>query len=54
MANDRKAANLWTARVIPVLLLGIFGYATFVLTKEVCGKLSTRIAIRAFKDAADI
>jgi palmitoyltransferase len=31
-----RAANIWTARIIPVLLLAIIGYASYAVTKEEC------------------
>lgn len=37
MAYDPKAANKWTARIIPLILLGLIGYAAWVVTKLVCG-----------------
>jgi len=37
MACDQKAANLWVARFIPVVLVGIVGYATYVVVVLVCG-----------------
>lgn len=33
MACDQKAVNIWTARVIPVILLGIIGYASWAITE---------------------
>ena len=39
MALDHKAANRWVARFIPILLAGILGYVTWVITALVCGKL---------------
>ncbi|KAL9039413.1 MAG: hypothetical protein Q9180_002543 [Flavoplaca navasiana] len=33
---NQKAINLWTARVIPVVLAGIVGYATWVIVVLVC------------------
>ncbi|KAL8998109.1 MAG: hypothetical protein Q9169_002802 [Polycauliona sp. 2 TL-2023] len=35
---NQKAINLWTARVIPVLLAGIVGYATWVVVVLVCSQ----------------
>ncbi|KAL8667556.1 MAG: hypothetical protein Q9168_007230 [Polycauliona sp. 1 TL-2023] len=35
---NQKAINLWTARVIPVILAGIVGYATWVVVVLVCGQ----------------
>lgn len=33
-------ANIWTARIIPVLLAGVVGYATYVLVVPLCGMQS--------------
>ncbi|CAO1596751.1 Palmitoyltransferase pfa5 [Xanthoria calcicola] len=33
---NQKAINLWTARVIPVVLIGLAGYATWVVVVLVC------------------
>ena len=38
MAFDQKAANLWVARFIPLILIGIVGYVTWVVVALVCGK----------------
>jgi palmitoyltransferase len=35
---DPKAVNIWTARVIPLVLIGVVGYATYVLVARLCGK----------------
>jgi palmitoyltransferase len=35
---DPKVANLWAARIIPVLLVGIVGYVSWVIIELVCGK----------------
>lgn len=35
---DPKAVNIWTARVIPVILIGIVGYVTWVVIVLVCGQ----------------
>jgi palmitoyltransferase len=34
------AANIWTARTIPVLLAGVIGYATYVTVIPLCGKIA--------------
>ena len=34
--EPNRRANIWVARIIPVILLGIIGYATYVVTKLVC------------------
>jgi hypothetical protein len=34
---DPKAVNIWTARAIPFVLIGIVGYATYVLVVRLCG-----------------
>ncbi|KAA6414168.1 MAG: palmitoyltransferase pfa5 [Lasallia pustulata] len=36
MAYDQKAANVWTARVIPFVLIGIVAYSTWVIVAQVC------------------
>ena len=35
---DQKVVNLYTARVIPIILVGIVGYVTWVVIVLVCGK----------------
>jgi palmitoyltransferase len=35
---NRVAINLWTARIIPIILAGVVGYATYVLVALLCGK----------------
>lgn len=35
---DPKAANIWTARIIPLVLIGIAGYATWVFIVLLCGE----------------
>ena len=35
---DHRTANLWTARFIPLLLIGIVGYVTYVIVVLVCGE----------------
>lgn len=35
---NKVAINLWTARVIPMILAGTVGYATYVLVTLLCGK----------------
>lgn len=37
---DPKIANIWIARVIPVVLVGIVGYVTWVVIVLVCGQQS--------------
>lgn len=41
--KTRLAANLWTARIVPVVLAGAVGYATYVLVALLCGKSSTNM-----------
>jgi palmitoyltransferase len=36
---DQKAINRWTARVIPLIILGIVGYVSWVMIELVCGML---------------
>ena len=35
---DPKAVNIWSARVIPLVLMGAVGYATYVLVARLCGE----------------
>lgn len=35
---DQKVANVWIARVIPIVVVGILGYATWVVVVLVCGQ----------------
>lgn len=37
--RNRITVNLWTARVIPIVLAGVVGYATYVLVALLCGKV---------------
>lgn len=39
---NHKAANLWTSRVIPLILVGIVGYVTWVVVVLLCGELVCR------------
>lgn len=48
MAYDQKAANVWTARVIPLVLIGIVAYSTWVLVALVCGKWDESSSRRRF------
>jgi palmitoyltransferase len=43
---NRVAINLWTARIIPIILAGVVGYATYVVVALLCGK--------AFGDNAEL
>lgn len=36
MACNEKVANLWAARVIPAILIGVVGYSTYVVVVQVC------------------
>lgn len=38
MPMNQKVANLWVARIIPAVLVGIVGYGTWVVIVLVCGK----------------
>jgi palmitoyltransferase len=38
--RNRIAVNIWTARIIPIVLAGVVGYATYVLVALLCGRLS--------------
>jgi palmitoyltransferase len=35
---DPKVVNIWTARVIPIVLMGVVGYATYVHVVRLCGE----------------
>ena len=35
---NQKAANRWTARIIPIILVGIVGYVTWVVIVLVSGQ----------------
>ena len=35
--RNRIAVNLWTARIIPFVLAGVVGYATYVTVALLCG-----------------
>ena len=39
--NDR-AANKWTARVIPVILFALIAYVSWAVTQRLSGRLLTR------------
>ncbi len=47
---NQKAINLWTARVIPVVLVGLAGYASWVVIGLVCGQSYHFRASRATAD----
>lgn len=34
---NRIAVNLWTARIVPIILAGVVGYATYVVVALLCG-----------------
>ena len=38
MVINQKAANVWTARVIPLILIGIVCYASFVIIGPLCSQ----------------
>jgi palmitoyltransferase len=38
MACDNKTANVWVARVIPLILFGIIGYSSWVFTRLIGGE----------------
>lgn len=40
-----KTVNIWTARFIPVLLMGIVGYATYVLVVRLCSAFSQYVVM---------
>ena len=35
---DPNAANIWTARIIPVILIGLVGYVSWVVIVLLCGE----------------
>ena len=35
--RNKIATNVWTARVIPIVLAGVVGYASYVLVALLCG-----------------
>jgi hypothetical protein len=35
---NKVAINLWTARIIPIILAGVVGYATYIVVALLCGK----------------
>ena len=37
-ASINKATNLWVSRVIPLVLVGIVGYVSWVEIKLLCGQ----------------
>jgi palmitoyltransferase len=39
--RNRIVVSLWTARIIPIILAGIVGYATYVLVALLCGKAAS-------------
>lgn len=38
-ARRNKRANLAIARIVPVLVIGAFAYASYAVTKPLCGEL---------------
>lgn len=40
--RNRIAVNKWTARIIPIVLAGVVGYATYVLVVLLCGESNRR------------
>lgn len=44
---NNKAANLWVSRIIPLILVGIVGYATWVVVVLLCGELDCQLLGRA-------
>lgn len=43
---DPKTANIWTARIIPIVLAGLVGYVTWVFVVLVCGQPSGPVAVQ--------
>lgn len=41
--RQRIAVNLWTARLIPIVLAAAVAYATYVLVALLCGMLLIRV-----------
>lgn len=52
-AVNHKSINLWTARVLPVLIIGIVGYVTYVVVVLVCG-MGSRVLKYTCTDSATI
>ena len=42
-AFDPKAANIWTARIIPVIIVGILAYVTWVFIGLLCGEYTWKV-----------
>jgi hypothetical protein len=40
---NKISASLWTARIIPIILAGIVGYATYVLVAILSGNISISV-----------
>lgn len=43
---DPKALNIWTARIVPLVLLGIVVYSSWVIIALVCGQCATLTLLR--------
>jgi len=41
----RVATNIWTARVIPIVLAGVVGYATYVLVALLSGSVHSWLEV---------
>ena len=42
-ARSHNAANRWTTRIIPVILLAIIGFACWALTKPICSESDSAV-----------
>lgn len=49
--RNRITINIWTARLIPLVLAGVVGYATYVLVALLCGK---SILLKILSDCTDL
>ena len=45
-ASQIKTLNRWVARIVPIFLIGIVGYVTFVIVVSICGKQSKGTSIQ--------
>ena len=39
-ARQFKAVNIWTARIVPILLIALTGYVTYAIVVSVCSTFS--------------
>lgn len=50
--EQNREANIWVARGVPVFLLGIIGYGSWVMTKVLCGMYLTGIDLASTEDVS--